>query len=371
MKSITILLVAMLAIAGSAYAQSDTSATAAAQGTYPAGTTFGGTAISALQIASATLIASDGSAEGQITISLIGPVNPLTGTQQIISIDAEPSGGTKTAGNVVTITGTCSVDMGTGTPVTGVPFVATITTNDQHLGSLGLVIGATSLPTAAINDGSMTIVGPSSSFAQISLGTAQSFAVLGSSTVTNTGLTSVTGDLGVSPGTAVTGFLPGVVTGGAIHAGDTAAAQAQADVTTAYNAATSTACKVDLTGQDLGSLTLTPGVYCFASSAFLTGTLTLNFQGNPSAFFLFKMGSTLTTASDSKVVLINAVNTTCPPNLYWQVGSSATFGTGSSFAGNVIALASITMTTNVQLNGRALARNGAVTMDTNAVTQTQ
>ncbi len=159
MKSITILLVAMLAIAGSAYAQSDTSATAAAQGTYPAGTTFGGAAISALQIANATLIASDGSAEGQITISLIGPTNPILGTQQIISIEADVSSASRAAANIVTITGTCSIDMGNGTPViTGVPIVATITTNDQHLGTVGLVIGATTLPTGTINDGSMTIV---------------------------------------------------------------------------------------------------------------------------------------------------------------------------------------------------------------------
>jgi Ice-binding-like/Putative Ig domain len=203
--------------------------------------------------------------------------------------------------------------------------------------------------------------------AQISLGTAQSFAVLGGSTVTNTGPSAINGNVGVSPGTSITGFPPGVVSGGVLHAGDATAGQAQSDLTTAYNAIAGTACNVDLTGQDLGGLTLTPGVYCFSSSAFLTGALTLDLQGNPNAVFLFKIGSTLTTASGSSVRLINSGTATCPTNLYWQVGSSATFGTGSSFLGNVLALTSITLTTSAGLNGRALARNGAVTLDTNTV----
>ncbi len=126
-------------------------------------------------------------------------------------------------------------------------------------------------------------------------------------------------------------------------------------------------CGVDLTGQNLGGLTLTPNVYCFTSSAALTGTLTLNFQGNPNALFLFKIGSTLTTASGSSVVLTNTGSATCPTNLFWQVGSSATLGTGSTFDGNILALTSITMTTGANLTGRALARNGAVTLDTNIV----
>jgi hypothetical protein len=166
----------------------------------------------------------------------------------------------------------------------------------------------------------------------------------------------------------VTGFPPGVVSGGAIHAADATAGQAQSDLTTAYNAAAGTACNVDLTGQNLGGLTLTPGVYCFSSSAFLNGILTLDFQGNPNAFFLFQVGSTLTTSSGSSVVMINSGGTTCPQNLFWQVGSSATLGTGTTFLGNILALTSITLTTGANMNGRALARNGAVTLDTNSVT---
>jgi len=210
---------------------------------------------------------------------------------------------------------------------------------------------------------------PASAFAQVPLGTAANFGVLGGSAVTNTGPTVITGDVGVSPGSSVTGFPPGTVVGGTIHAADAAAGQAQSDLTTAYNAAAGTACGTDLTGQDLGGLTLTPGVYCFDTSAQLTGTLTLDLQGDPDAVFLFQIGSTLTTASASSVALANSGGTTCPPNVNWQIGSSATLGTGSSFTGNILALTSITLTTGTSMNGRTLARNGAVTLDTNTVTR--
>jgi hypothetical protein len=202
--------------------------------------------------------------------------------------------------------------------------------------------------------------------AQISLGTAQNFGVLGGSTVTNTGATTVNGNVGVSPGSAVTGFPPGVVVGGAIHSNDAVAQQAQNDLTTAYNNIASTPCTVDLTGQNLGGLTLTPGVYCYSSSAQLTGALTLDALGNSNALFLFKIGSTLTTASNSSVSVINNGGNSCN-KVYWQVGSSATIGTGTSFTGDILALTSITLTTGANTNGRALARNGSVTLDTNNV----
>ncbi|MCU1384293.1 MAG: hypothetical protein JWL71_2990 [Acidobacteria bacterium] len=198
-----------------------------------------------------------------------------------------------------------------------------------------------------------------------SLGTAQSYAVLGGSTVTNTGPSVIGGDLGLSPGTAVTGFPPGVVVGGAIHAADAAALSAQSSLTTAYNSAAGQPCTQDLTGQDLGGKTLTPGVYCFSTSGALTGTLTLNAQGNPAAVFIFKFGSTLTTASGSSVVMSNG-GSQC--NVFWQVSTSATLGTTSAFAGNILALTSISATTGANIVGRALARNGAVTLDTNNIT---
>ncbi|MEU4536682.1 ice-binding family protein [Streptosporangium sp. NPDC023825] len=193
--------------------------------------------------------------------------------------------------------------------------------------------------------------------------TAADYAVLAGTTVTSTGPTVVTGNLGVSPGTAVTGFPPGVVVG-TIHSADTGSAQAQVDLTAAYD---------DAAGQlatslptELGGTTVTPGAYDSASGTFeITGELTLDGQGDPNAVFIFKTASTLVTASASTVNLINGAQA-C--NVFWQVGSSATLGTGSSFAGNILALTSITATTGVNVDGRLLARNGAVTMDTNFVT---
>jgi len=203
--------------------------------------------------------------------------------------------------------------------------------------------------------------------APVFLGAADDFGVLGASTVTNTGLTEVTGDVGVSPGTAVTGFPPGIVNG-TIYSAGAVAAQAQADLTAAYNDAEGRACQVDLTGQDLGGMTLTDGVYCFSSSVGLTGTLTLDAQGDPNAVFIFQIGSTLTTASASSVNLINGAQSCM---VVWQVGSSATLGTTTAFSGNVLALTSNTATTGVTVDGRLLAQNGAVTLDSNTVTRAQ
>lgn len=199
------------------------------------------------------------------------------------------------------------------------------------------------------------------------LGTAKTFAVLGGSTVTNTGSSTITGDLGVNPGLAITGFPPGLVVGGTTHAGDAVALQAQTDVTAAYGVLAGEACDVDLTGKDLGGLTLVPGVYCYSSSAQLTGALVLDAGGKADAVWVFKTASTLTTASNSSVKVING-GSEC--NVFWQIGSSATLGTNTAFVGSIFALTSISLTTGAKVAGRALARNGAVTLDDNDVTVT-
>jgi len=199
----------------------------------------------------------------------------------------------------------------------------------------------------------------------VNLGTADNFAILAGSTITNTGASTVTGDMGLDPGTSITGFPPATLIG-TQYINNATSAQAQLDLTTAYNNAAGQGCTQDLTGQNLGGLTLTPGVYCFDTSAQLTGTLTLNGQNNPDAVFIFKMGSTLTTANGSSVTLINETQA-C--NVFWQVGSSATIGGNTTFNGNILALTSITFNTGASITGRALARNGAVTLDTNTVTK--
>ncbi len=208
---------------------------------------------------------------------------------------------------------------------------------------------------------------PSSSYAQApSLGTAGTFAVLAGSAVTNTGPSVINGDVGVWPSNAVTGFPPGiVVTPYSIHMADAVAQQAEADALTAYNVLSSTPITTNLTGQDLGGKTLIAGVYGFNTSAQLTGTLTLNAQGNPNAVFIVNVGSTLTTASASNVVLENGAQGS---HVFFRVGSSATLGTSTSFVGDIIALTSITLDTAATINcGAALALNGAVTLDNNVI----
>ncbi|MEU3163723.1 ice-binding family protein [Streptosporangium sp. NPDC006930] len=196
------------------------------------------------------------------------------------------------------------------------------------------------------------------------LGTAANFAVLAGTVTTNTGPTVVTGDLGVSPGSVVTGFPPGIVVG-AVHAADATAAQAQLDLTAAYDDAAGQ--PVDATlPTELGGTTVTPGAYDSATGAFaITGEFTLDGQNDPNAVFILKTTSDLVTTSASTVNLVNGAQA-C--NVFWQVGGSATLGPGSSFAGNILALISITVATGANVAGRLLAREGAVTLDTGIVT---
>jgi Ice-binding-like len=202
------------------------------------------------------------------------------------------------------------------------------------------------------------------SFAEttVPLGTAASFGVLAYSTVTNGGATVIKGNLGTSPGTSITGFPPGKVTApSAIHAADSVAAAAETDLATAYANAAGQPFTSSLTGQNLGGLTLPPGIYNFSSSAQLTGTLILNGAG----LYIFQIGSTLTTAVGAAVL---AENGALASNIFWQVGSSATLGSGTVFIGNILANQSITNNSSGTMDGRMLALNGAVTLADEAVT---
>jgi hypothetical protein len=197
-----------------------------------------------------------------------------------------------------------------------------------------------------------------------SLGAATGFAVLGASTVTCTGASVVTGDVGVSPGTGITGFNPPCVITGAIHAGDALAAQAHADLGIAYGGLAAAVCEHNLTGQDLGGQTLAPGVYCFDTTVGVTGALTLDGGGDSTAIWIFQIGTAITTATNASVVMAGGGK---PGNVFWKVGSSATIGTGTAFQGNLLAYASITLVGGSSVLGRALALNAAVTLDNNKV----
>ena len=192
------------------------------------------------------------------------------------------------------------------------------------------------------------------------LGSASTYGILAGSTVTCVTGGTINADVGVSPGSTLTGFPPCTITG-ATHLADATAATAQNDLTTAYNALAGLACGTTITA-DLGGTTITPGVYCSASSVGVTGTLTLNGQGNANALFVIQAGSTLTTGTTANIALTNGAQA---KNVYWQIGSSATLGTGTTFRGTIVALTSITLNDNATMLGRALARNGAVSLGTN------
>lgn len=213
----------------------------------------------------------------------------------------------------------------------------------------------------------VAVVGmPTASAAEspVGLGEATSFAVLAGTTVTNTGPSLISGDLGVNPGSEITGFPPGQVINGTEHAADAVALRAQSALTTGYDDAAGRT-PATTVSSDLGGQTLAPGVYKTASALGLTGTVTLDAEGDPNAVFIFQAGSTLITAPGSTVALIGGAQA-C--NVFWQVGSSATLGTRTTFVGSILALTSASLDTGTTVMGRVLARNGAVNLDSNTIT---
>jgi hypothetical protein len=204
-------------------------------------------------------------------------------------------------------------------------------------------------------------VAVSSPPAAVHLGMASTFAVLAGTTITNAGPSLIRGSLGLSPGTSVTGFPPGRVVNGTVEAGTPAAVAAKRDLGTAYAAAAGAPCNVDKTGQNLGGQTLTPGTYCESAAPTISGTVTLSGSG----VYVFQIGSTLVTAPGTTVVLTNGAEA-C--NVYWQVGSSATIDTATTFAGTIMAFTSVTVDDRVAVSGRVQARNGAVTLVNDQIT---
>ncbi len=258
-----------------------------------------------------------------------------------------------------TVTYNASTHMATFTPTSALSpstaFTATITTAVMDLAGNSL---------ASEKVWTFNTSAAASNQASVALGGAAAFAVLAGSTVTSTGATALTGDVGVSPGTALTGFPPGTLTG-TKQLGNAASATAMTDLTTAYNDAVGRIQSPVTVAGNLGGLTLPPGLYKSTSSLSISsGDLTLDAQGDPGAVFIFQMASTLTTTSGRKVILSGGAKST---NVFWQVGSSATLGTTSVFKGTIMANQSITLATGATLNGRALARVGAVSLAGNAV----
>jgi hypothetical protein len=306
------------------------------------------------------------------TVPASGATNVVVGTTVRATFSEAMDGTTLTASSftlaqgatpvtgAVTYAGTTATFAPSSALATNTLYTATVTTGARNVAGTAMA----SSHTWSFTTSTSATVSPCA-LAPVVLGGADPFVVLAGSTVTSTGLTSVTGDLGVSPGTVVSGFGPGVIVG-TIHAGDPAAATAIADLTTAYNdAAGRTLCRITVAAPNLGGQTLAPGLYWSGASLEITsGTLTLDAGGDPSAVFIFQSASTLTTTSGLGIVLAGGAKAS---NVFWQVGSSATIGTGSAFFGTIMADQAVTLNTGATLNGRALARIASVTLDANVI----
>ncbi len=321
----------------------------AASGLFTAGNTTG--------TFPASVRATQGAIFGTATVTVIaGPlatitVTPNPATLPINTTQQFTAVGRDAGGNVVPITPVWSVTNGGGT----IDAATGLFTAGGATGTFNNTVRATS----GTIFGTATVIVTSPPAPIVNLGTASTYGILAGSTVTCITGGTVNADIGISPGTALTGFPPCTLSG-TKHLADAAAATAQNDLTTAYNTLAGLPCGTVVGTANIGGTTLAAGVYCSASSILVTGNLTLDGGGNPNATFVFQAGSTLTTAGN--VILINGAQA---KNVYFQVGSSATLGVGSQWQGNILALSSITLNDNVTLLGRALARNGAVTLGNN------
>jgi hypothetical protein len=291
---------------------------------------------------------------------------PITG--QLFTITVSPNPGSAAVGNNIQYTA-AGQDV-TGAVVTIPPPIVWANLN----ATAGTINSSSGLFTAGATPGtySNTIQARSGSISGFAtaivgssanpvLGSAATYGILAGSTVTCVTGGTINADVGVSPGSTTTGFPPCVITG-ATHLADATAATAQNDLTTAYNYLAGRPCSTVVTPADVGGRTLPPGIYCTASSMAVTGTVTLDGGGNANAVWVFQMGSTLTTGTNANIALTGGAQA---KNVWWQVGSSATLGTGTTFRGNIVALTSITLVDNATMLGRALARNGAVSLGTN------
>jgi len=307
---------------------------------FPTGVAFTGLAVGALLLVTAC---DKTSAAESISITPVSLTQPMNGTYQF-SATARDSKGV-----VIAVSPTWSVTAGGGTISANGLFIA-----GERPGTFPDTVRASS--GTAVGTVTVTVTGVPS------LGGAQSFAILGGTSVANKGTSAVTGSVGVSSSGGITGYPPGTISNGALHPGDQAASAAREGVVYAYQALNDAQCTNDFSGQT--GRTLKPAVYCFLSTAQLSGDVVLDGQNDPNAIFIFQIKSTLTTLGGSRVLLANGAQA---KNVYWQVGGSVTLGRDTAFAGNILAAADITLNRGAMLSGRALARDGAVLADSSNV----
>jgi hypothetical protein len=292
-----------------------------------------------------------------------GPTIPVAG--QLLTITVTPNPGSAQVGATIQYSAAGQDVNGAGVAILPAPTWSVVAGGGTINGSSGLFTAGATPGTFSntIRARSGNVAGFATAIVNTApapiLGTAATYGILAGSTVTCVTGGTINADVGVSPGSTTTGFPPCVITG-STNLANAAAAQAQADLTTAYNYLAGLPCGTVVTPADLGGRTLPPGVYCVASSMAVTGTVTL--AGPANGVWVFQMGSTLTTGTGANIALSGGA---LARNVWWQVGSSATLGTGTTFRGNIVALTSITLVDNATMLGRALARNSAVSLGTN------